>query len=68
MGEMWMGIWIFTLIGPFIIAVAVYDCAGRKKRRQEIKLWKYLLAATVGLALMFPILSGMVLWLLGLPV
>ena len=32
MGEMWMGIWIFTLIGLFIIAVAIYDCFDRKKR------------------------------------
>ena len=44
MGEMWMGIWIFTLIGLFIIAVAIYDYFDRKKRNQEIKLWKYLLA------------------------
>jgi len=67
MGEMWMGIWIFTLIGLFIIAVAIYDYFDRKKRNQEIKLWKYLLAAMIGLVLMFPVLSGIVLWLLGLP-
>ena len=67
MGEMWMGIWIFTLIGLFIIAVAIYDYFDRKKRNQEIKLWKYLLAAAIGLVLMFPILSGIVLWLLRLP-
>lgn len=67
MGEMWMGIWIFTLIGLFIIAVAIYDYFDRKKRNQEIKLWKYLLASMIGLVLMFPVLSGIVLWLLGLP-
>lgn len=62
-----MGIWIFTLIGLFIIAVAIYDYFDRKKRNQEIKLWKYLLASMIGLVLMFPVLSGIVLWLLGLP-
>ena len=67
MGEMWMGIWIFTLIGLFIIAVAIYDYFDRKKRNQEIKTWKYLLAAMIGLVLMFPVLSGIVLWLLRLP-
>ena len=64
MGELWMGIWIF--IGLFIIAVAIYDYFDRKKRNQEIKLWKYLLAAMIGLVLMFPVLSGIVLRLLGL--
>lgn len=67
MGEMWMGIWIFTFIGLFIIAVAIYDYFDRKKRNQEIKTWKYLLAAIIGLVLMFPILSGIVLCLLRLP-
>nr|WP_325222143.1 hypothetical protein [uncultured Oscillibacter sp.] len=67
MGEMWMGIWIFTLIGLFIIAVAIYDYFDRKKRNQEIKLWKYLLAAMIGLVLMFPVLTGIVLRFLGLP-
>lgn len=67
MGEMWMGIWLFTLIGLFIIAVAIYDYFDRKKRNQEIKLWKYLLAAMIGLVLMFPVLSGIVLRFLGLP-
>lgn len=62
-----MGIWIFTLIGLFIIAVAIYDYFDRKKRNQEIKTWKYLLAAMIGLVLMFPILSGIVLRFLGLP-
>lgn len=67
MGEMWMGIWIFTLIGLFIIAVAIYDYFDRKKRNQEIKTWKYLLAAMIGLVLMFPVLTGIVLRFLGLP-
>ena len=67
MGEMWMGIWVFTFIGLFNIAVAIYDYFDRKKRNQEIKLWKYLLPAIIGLVLMFPILSGIVLWLLRLP-
>jgi len=66
-GEMWIGIWGISLIGLFVIGVAVYDYFDRKKRNQEIKLWKYLLAMIVGLFLMFPILSGVVLWLLGLP-
>ena len=67
MGEMWMGIWLFSFLGLFIIGIAVYDYIDRKKRNQEMKLWKYLLAAIVGLVLMFPILSGGVLWLLRLP-
>ena len=68
MGENWMGIWVFSFIGLFVIAVVIYDCLDRKKRNQEIKLWKYLLAIIVGLVLMFPILYGVMLWLLGLPI
>ena len=67
MGENWMGIWISTFIGFFIITVAIYDYFDKKKRGQEIKIWKYLLGIIVGLALVFPIVSGIVLWLLGLP-
>ena len=70
MGENWMGIWIFSFIGLFIIAVVIYDCLDRKKRKQEIKLRKYLPAVIVGSVLMLPILSGVVmsaLWLVGLP-
>lgn len=67
MGENWMGIWISIFIGFFIITVAIYDYFDKKKRGQEIKIWKYLLAIIVGLALAFPIVSGIVLWLLGLP-
>ena len=66
MGEMWMGIWIFSFIGLFIIAVAIYDYLDRKKRSQEIKLWKYVLAVLIGLIMMLPILSGVILWILRL--
>ena len=67
MGEMWMGIWAFSFIGLFVIGVAIHDYFDRKKRNKEIKLWKYIPAIIVGLVLMFPILSGVVLWFLGLP-
>ena len=60
MGEMWMGIWVFTLIGFLVIAISIYDYMDRKKRGQEIKRWKYAVVIAVGLALMFPILSGIV--------
>lgn len=63
-----MGIWAFTSVGLFIIVVAIYDYFDRKRRNQKIKLWKYLLAAIIGSVLMFPILSGIVLWLLRLPI
>ena len=29
-GEHWMGIWIFSFIGLFVIGVAVYDYFDRK--------------------------------------
>ena len=64
MGEMWLGIWIFTFIGLFIIGIAIYDYFDRKKRNQEIKKWKYLMAIIVGLGLMYPIVSGIILLLL----
>ena len=67
MGGIWMASWVFTFIGLFIIAVAIYDFFDRKKRDQEIKIWKYLLAVIVGLAFAFPIVSGIVLWLLDYP-
>jgi len=67
MGENWLGIWAFFFIGLLVIALAAYDCFDRKKRNQEVKVWKYLVAVIAGLVLMFPILSGVVLWLLGLP-
>ena len=67
MGESWMGIWIVSFFGIFIISVAIYDYFDRKKRSQEIRLWKYLLAVIVGLLFMLPIVSGIALWLFRLP-
>ncbi|MBQ5754498.1 MAG: hypothetical protein IIV90_02405 [Oscillospiraceae bacterium] len=64
---MWQSIWIFSFIGFFIIAVTAYDYADKKKRHAEIKTLKYFLAIAVGLVLALPIISGLVLWLLGLP-
>ena len=63
MGEMWMGLWAFTFIGLFVIAVAIYDYVDRKKRNQGIKLWKYILVIAIGLILMFPVISGIVVTL-----
>ena len=67
MGESWMGIWIVSFFGIFTISVAIYDYFDRKKRNQEIRLWKYLLAVIVGLLFMLPIVSGIALWLFRLP-
>lgn len=64
MGEMWMALWVFTFIGLFIIAVAVYDYVDRKKRSQEMKKWKYALALIIGLALMFPVVSTFLFYIL----
>jgi len=70
MGEIWMGLWtgilLFGLFGLFVIAVAIYDYRDRKKRAQEIKLWKYVLAILIGLVLVLPILAGAVFWMLRL--
>ena len=60
MGEQWMLLWVLSFAGMFVIGVAVYDYQDRKKRGQEIKLWKYILAVLVGLVLMWPILAGLV--------
>ena len=60
MGEPWILMWVLFGIGLFVIGVAGYDCQGRKKRGQEIKLWKYVLVGLVGLALVWPILAGLV--------
>ena len=65
MGESWMGLWVFTLIGVFIIAVTIYDYFDRKKRAQEIKVWKYCLAIIAGAIMAGPVISMGVLWLLG---
>ena len=60
MGEQWMLLWVLSFAGMFVIGVAVYDYLDRKKRGQEIKLWKYVLVGLVGLALVWPILAGLV--------
>ena len=36
MGESWMGLWVFTLIGVFVIAVTIYDYFDRKALRQVV--------------------------------
>ena len=64
---MWMAIWVFALIGLFITGLTVYDCLDRKRRDVPIKWGFVLLAVLAGLALAFPIVSGLVLQLLGLP-
>lgn len=60
MGEPWVFLWVVCLIGLFVISLAVYDYVDRKKRGQQIKLWKYALAILIGLLLMFPVVSGIV--------
>ena len=60
MGEPWILMWVLFGIGLFVIGVAGYDYQVRKKRGQEIKLWKYVLVGLVGLALVWPILAGLV--------
>lgn len=54
-----MLLWVLSFAGMFVIGVAVYDYLDRKKRGQEIKLWKYVLAVLVGLVLMWPVLAGL---------
>jgi len=63
MGESWMLLWILSFAGLFIIVVSLCDYADRKKRNQEIKVWKYLLAIVVGLLFMFPVISSIVIHL-----
>jgi len=58
MGEMWMGLWILTFLGLFIIVVAIYDYFDRKKRKQEIKKWKYFVVIGIGFLLMYPVITG----------
>ena len=60
MGEPWILMWVLFGIGLFVIGVAGYDYQDRKKRGQEIKLWKYVLVGLVGLALVWPIFAGLV--------
>ena len=64
---MWMAIWGFALMGLFIIGLTVYDCLDRKRRDVPIKWGFVRLAVLAGLALAFPIVSGLVFRLLGLP-
>ena len=64
---MWMAIWVFAFIGLFIIGLAVCDCLDRKRRSVPIQWGFVLLAVLAGLLAAFPIVSGLVLWLLGLP-
>ena len=59
MGEHWMGMWIISFVGLFVIIVTVYDYLDRKKREQEIKKWKHALALLIGLVLMYPVLGGL---------
>ena len=56
----WIFLWVMCLLGLFVIILAVYDYLDRKKRGQQIKLWKYVLVGLVGLALVWPILAGLV--------
>ncbi len=60
MSEPWVFLWVVCLIGLFVIGLAVYDYVARKKRGQQIKLWKYALAILIGLCLIFPVVSGIV--------
>ena len=70
MGEMWMGLWIGMLIAAFfgglVVVAALYDYYDRKKRGQVSKRWKYVLAVLIGVMLLLPLLSGVVLWLFSL--
>ena len=63
MSEPWILMWVIFLAGLFVIGVALYDYLDRKKRGQPIKLWKYVLAVLIGLALMFPVVSGILVTL-----
>ena len=60
MGEPWMLMWVLFFAGLFMIGVAAYDFADRKKRGQDTRLWKYGLVLLAGLVLMWPILAGLV--------
>ncbi|MBR7147145.1 MAG: hypothetical protein IKD11_05445 [Oscillospiraceae bacterium] len=53
----WLAMWGIFFLGIFVIAVAVYDYADRKKRGQSIKKWAYALTFLIALLLMFPVLS-----------
>ena len=64
MGEQWLLLWVISFVGLLIIAVTIYDYLDRRKRNEEVKLWKYALALIIGLILMYPVLSGLVMTLL----
>ena len=61
MGEQWLLLWVISFVGLLIIAVTIYDYLDRRKRNEEVKLWKYALALIIGLILMYPVLSGLVM-------
>ena len=63
MGEQWLLLWVISFIGLLVIAVTIYDYLDRRKRNEEVKLWKYALALIIGLILMYPVLSGLVMTL-----
>ena len=63
MSEPWILMWVIFLAGLFVIGVALYDYLDRKKRGQPIKLWKYVLAVLIGLVLMWPVVSGILVTL-----
>lgn len=63
MGEQWLLLWVISFIGLLVIAVTIYDYLDRRKRNEEVKLWKYALALIIGLILMYPVLSGLAMTL-----
>ena len=63
MGEQWLLLWVISFVGLLIIAVTIYDYLDRRKRNEEVKLWKYALALIIGLILMYPVLSRLVMTL-----
>ncbi len=63
MGEQWLLLWVISFVGLLVIAVTIYDYLDRRKRNAEVKLWKYALAMIIGLILMYPVLSGLVMTL-----
>ena len=63
MGEQWLLLWVISFVGLLIIAVTIYDYLDRRKRNEEVKLWKYALALIIGLILMYPVLIGLVMTL-----
>ena len=58
---MWLAFWAFFFMGLFVIGVTVYDYIDCKKRGNKRAMWKYALAVVIGLILMFPVVSAMVI-------